>query len=107
MTSEEEDGGISASALFKNIRDFVSRYRNFPETDDPKSLEVISDFFLCANTEGEPRIKPTDAEIVEVMAMAITLEDADCFPTLNLKQDKYVKRLAKAALQALRENRMI
>lgn len=42
----------------------------------------------------------SEQDVVEKVARAIQIEDADCFPTLNLQKIDYARRLASAAIAA-------
>lgn len=43
----------NVKTLHHHICDFIKRWKNPPLADDCKSLDMISDFFLCANLEME------------------------------------------------------
>jgi hypothetical protein len=56
-----ESSAIGAKALFKNVCDFVKRWGGrVPESSAPKSLEIISDFYLCMGSEPRFRLKETE-----------------------------------------------
>ena len=54
LRPEGENPTISAEALLKNICDFVARWRgHIPKRTSPKSLNIISDFYLCMGAEAK------------------------------------------------------
>lgn len=42
---------ITPKALYKNIFDFVRRWKDLPLRESPEALDVISDFYLCMGAE--------------------------------------------------------